>query len=129
MVRCSFTSTLNALVLSAWIGVPWAVAVQAKEGAIFLPHGFVKGEDFIRMDANPRADYVMGLLDGMFAGTLFGASEPRVQALKRCNSERNNVQLAEVLYQYIKAHPEDWHYGAHLLFYNRMVELCPDIKP
>lgn len=122
--RVSFV-TLPVALIAAWTTV--AQPVMAEQ--IIVPNPYITGGTYIRMGENGRAAYVMGLFDGFMAGTLFGASLDRVKAIQDCNVERNNIQLAEILHRYINERPEDWHLGAHILFYNRMLELCPQARP
>jgi hypothetical protein len=111
--------------------VAWAAGVDPgrAQQVILLPNSFITGEGYIRMDETGRSQYLMGLFDGIMAGTLFGGSQAQIQALKSCNLDRSNIQLAEILYRYVKDHPEHWHLSASVLFFNRMIELCPQARP
>jgi hypothetical protein len=60
------------------------------------------GQQYLALPANSRAAYVMGLVDGIFIGPLFGASEAAVIAVQDCLKERNNVQIAAILSKYIQ---------------------------
>jgi hypothetical protein len=103
-------------------------SVSRAEG-VWVPNAFMTGQEYLALSESSRTAYVMGLLDGIFVGPLFGASEARVKALQNCLQEHNNVQIAAILSKYIQDKPERWHDGAHVLFYSRMVELCPGVKP
>jgi hypothetical protein len=94
-----------------------------------VPNAFVTGQQFIGLSESARTQYVMGLIDGIFVGTLFGASEARVAALQSCLMGRNNIQVGSILLKYVQEHPEQWHEGAHALFYQRMIALCPAARP
>jgi hypothetical protein len=121
--RVSFV-TLHVALIAAWT----TVVQPGKAEQIVVPKSFITGEGYIHMDENGRAQYVMGLFDGLMAGTLFGASPARIKAVQGCNVGWSNIQLAEILRKYINERPEDWHLGAHILFYNRMIELCPQAR-
>ena len=103
-------------------------SVSRAEG-VWVPNAFMTGQEYLALSESSRTAYVMGLLDGIFVGPLFGASEARVKALHNCLQEHNNVQIAAILSKYIQDQPERWHDGAHVLFYSRMLELCPGVKP
>jgi hypothetical protein len=113
-------------VLTAMLSVALMGSVSRAEG-VRVPNAFMTGQQYLALSASSRATYIMGLLDGIFVGPLFGASEARVLAVQTCLQGRNNVQIAAILSKYIQDKPERWHEGANTLFYSRMVELCPEI--
>jgi hypothetical protein len=113
--------------LTATLSVALAGSVSRAEG-VQMPNAFITGQQYLALSATHRATYVVGLLDGIFVGPLFGASEASVLALQTCLQGRNNVQIAAILSKYIQGLPERWHEGAHSLFYSRMLELCPGIR-
>jgi hypothetical protein len=122
--RVSFVTVLIVLI-TTWI----SIALPGRAEEVTVPNSFVTGESYMRMDQSGRSAYVAGLLDGLMVSTLFGAAQDRIKILQVCNVGRKNSQLAEVLYIYIKERPEYWHWGAHILFHNRMLELCPQARP
>jgi hypothetical protein len=118
---------------SVFFALTAAVSVSlgsvARAEGVYVPHAFMTGQEYLALPASRRATYIVGLLDGIFVGPLFGASEARVKALQDCLQEHNNIQIAAILSKYIQDRPERWHEGAHSLFYSRMFELCPGVKP
>jgi len=114
--------------LIAAVSVAVVGSVSQAEG-VWVPNPFLSGQQYLALSASERTTYIMGLVDGIYIGPLFGASETRVKALQSCLQQRTNVQIAAILSKYIQDQPERWHDGAHALFYSRMVELCPEIKP
>ena len=135
MERRVALATLLIALIAAWTTVVQAARAEQSSTShqmprVQVPASFVTGESYIGMAESERSQYVMGLYDGLMAGILFGASRDRIIALHRCNIWRNSYQLAEILYQYINEHPEDWHQPvAHVLFVDRMLELCPKARP
>jgi hypothetical protein len=111
-------------VLTAMLSVGLVGSVSRAEG-VWVPKAFMSGQQYLALPESRRSAYVMGLVDGIFIGPLFGASEARIKALQSCLQEHNSVQIAAILSKYIQDQPERWHDGAHALFYSRMVELCP----
>lgn len=103
-------------------------SVSRAEG-VWVANAFMSGHEYLALPESRQSAYVMGLVDGIFIGPLFGASEARVKALQSCLQGNNNIQIAAILTKYIKDQPERWHDGAHALFYSRMFELCPGIRP
>src|SRR2546425_10591991 len=101
-----------------------SVSVSLAEG-VQVPNAFRTGQQYLELSAHEQATYIMGLVDGISIGPLFGASEARVLALQSCLQKHNNVQIAAILTKYVQDRPERWHDGAHALFYLRMFELCP----
>jgi hypothetical protein len=104
-----------------------SVSVSLAEG-VQVPSAFITGQKYLALSFVDQRTYVTGLLDGIFAGPLLGASEPRVLGLQSCLQDHTNDQIAAILTKYIKDRPERWHEGAHALFYSRMLELCPGVK-
>jgi len=115
-------------VLTAMLSVVLMGSVLRAEG-VQIPNAVRTGQQYLELSASDRATYIAGLIDGIFIGPLFGASDARVAALQSCLQGQNNVQIAAILSKYIKDRPERWHEGAHALFYSRMLELCPGIRP
>ena len=101
-------------------------SISRAEG-VWVPNAFMTGQRYLALPADNQAAYVMGLVDGVYIGPLFGASEASVIAVQNCLQARTNFQIAAILSKYIQDHPERWHEGAHLLFNSRMLELCPEI--
>jgi hypothetical protein len=113
--------------VTALLSVALIGSVTRAEG-VRVPNAFMTGQMYLALSASERAAYVMGLVDGVFIGPLFGASEESITALQSCLQKRNNIQIAAILTKYIRDRPEQWHEGAHMLFNARMLELCPEIK-
>ena len=114
--------------LTATVSVALVGSVSRAEG-VWVPNAFMTGQQYLALSASQQGAYVMGLIDGIFVGPLFGASERRIQALQDCLQQHNNIQIGAVLSKYIQDRPERWHEGAHSLFYSRMLQLCPSVKP
>ena len=114
-------------VLTATLSIALAISVSRAEG-VRVPNAFMTGQGYLALSDHEQGTYIMGLIDGISIGPLFGASEPRVLGLQSCMQGRNNIQIAAMLIKYIQDRPERWHEGAHSLFYSRMLELCPEIK-
>jgi len=114
-------------VLTATLSIALAISVSRAEG-VRVPNAFMTGQGYLALSAHEQGTYIMGLVDGIFIGPLFGASEHTVLGLQSCLQERNNIQIAAILSKYIQDRPERWHDGAHMLFYSRMLELCPGIR-
>ena len=114
-------------VMTALLSVALTGSISRAEG-VLVPNGFRTAQEYLELSEDQRVAYVMGLVDGIFIGPLFGASEARVKALQSCLQESDNIQIAAILSKYIQDKPERWHEGANMLFNSRMLELCPGIR-
>jgi hypothetical protein len=103
-------------------------SVSRAEG-VRIPNPFTTGQQFLDLSESYRTAYVMGLIDGVYIGPLFDASQATVGALQQCLLGRNNRQIAAMLSKYIRDRPERWHEGANAMFYSLLFELCPGVRP
>jgi hypothetical protein len=104
------------------------LAAARSQQRIYVQEGFLNGSSYLDDPDGGRMDYVMGLMDGLFLSPLFGASENAMQEIKDCLSGMNNVQLRAMLDKHIRDHPEQWHYPSGVLFYQVLLQTCPQIK-
>ena len=56
-----------------------------------------------------RMWYTIGVMDGFYASSFFGASDATVAKLSSCTEDMDSKQLAAVITKYAEDHPETWH--------------------
>jgi hypothetical protein len=98
------------------------------EQPVPLPNGFLTGSEYLDKPDGVRLGYVMGLADALFFTTLLGSSENRVNRAQDCLAGMRSKQLEGMLDQQVRDHPERWHYGGGVLFYQALLHTCPWIR-
>ena len=117
---------LKAVFLSAMLAI---AGDDVRAQGVRLPSAFITGQAFAGLPENARTQYVTGLVDGIFAAVLFGASQGRVGALERCLGGQDNKQIGANLLKYIQERPGEQREGVHVIFYRQMIEVCPGAGP
>jgi hypothetical protein len=69
--------------------------------------------------------YVVGVLDGLFASVVLGASEAATKALSTCLAGVTSSQLAAMVNKYVSDHPEQWQLGAFAMVHLELLAFCP----
>jgi hypothetical protein len=115
--------------LTATVSIALIGSVSRAGDWVAIPQSLMTGQKYLALSETHRTAYVVGLVDGISVGLAFDASEARVDALHQCLVGRSTSQMGAILSKYIQDRPDRWHEGAHMLFYSRMLELCPGVKP
>jgi hypothetical protein len=98
------------------------------EQPVRVPNGFLTGSEYADEPDAVRSGYVMGMIDGLFISTLLGSSENRVHRVQDCLVGMRSGQLEAMLDKHVRDHPEHWHDGAGVLFYQVLLHTCPGIR-
>ena len=99
-------------------------ASQQNDKPVLVHEGFATGQDYIQMTETQRRAYAMGVVDGMLLSPLFEAPQEKVRWLEGCVRGMTDRQVAEILFQFVKEHPEGWHKPLHVLAYAAMRKAC-----
>ena len=113
------------LLLAVWI---LAADVHGQDAPVSLSRGFVSGNQYRGLSEVAKNGYVMGLLDGFQFSPIFDGNQRRIDALNECLGTSRSDQWMTLLDNYLTQHPERWHWGAHVLMYNALREVCPGIE-
>ena len=91
-----------------------------------IHNGFVKAEQYLKMDESYQRVYAMGLLDGMYMSPAFGAkaSNKILLEIEMCVEGMKSSQVAAIIEKYVKDHPEKWDWDLKDTGYNAMLEAC-----
>jgi len=85
----------------------------------------ITGEDYVtRFGAEDRKFYLHGLIDGAFLAPLFGGSEEKSELshFRKWAAGMSSNQVSEIVLQYIKAHPEEWHQPLGILVWSAFLQ-------
>ena len=122
-MRSRFCILAVLCVLAAAQGQP-----EKKAGTpriIYAPPYFYKAEGFIEMSEADRMLYTSGLMDGFFAGSIFGVSDKTLESLYSCTRDMDARQLSAIITKYVKDHPESWHLPLSAEAFNALNAACP----
>lgn len=88
--------------------------------------GFINTEKYIKLDLNQQGIYAAGLIDGMYLAPVFDApnKDKNLTAMRTCLKPMTNTQVAAIITQYAKAHPEKWDKGTNLVAWQALREAC-----
>jgi len=97
--------------------IAWCVFVIVAQGQKekkkyhhpFSPPHFYTAQEFIELDESNRNVYTSGLIDGLGASGLFGATDATVRNLSSCIKDMTSKQIAAIIAEYVQEHPEVWH--------------------
>ena len=113
-------------------------AVLSPLDTILIPNGFGTGLDFVErrsemyMGPRERMVYARGLINGLSASGLLGASNSRIEALQTCMTGMTDVQVAAILEKYITDNPKEWHRSLSSIGFSAIGKACdlfPVTKP
>jgi hypothetical protein len=89
--------------------------------------GFFKGSEYLDLNAQQRAAYAAGFVNGMSVAALVlnGGDTPKEPKwLAACVSEMTTTQIAEIMRKDIQDKPAQWHLGMNTLGFNAVVGAC-----
>lgn len=107
------------------VGFLLCIMMLAQSEGVRVHNGFGTGRTYLEMPKAERAAYAMGFANGILLSPIFGAPDGKLKWLESCVEGMDNEQLAEVLLQYMKEHPAEWHHGLHLNSYRAVANACP----
>jgi hypothetical protein len=89
--------------------------------------GFYKGSEYLELNAQQRAAYAAGFVNGMSVAALVlnGGNDPKdPKWLAACVSEMTTTQIAEIMRKDIQEKPAQWHLGMNTLGFNAVAGAC-----
>jgi hypothetical protein len=113
---------LTALVLIASI----SAYTHSQKGTVRVHAGFMKGNDYLELDASEKRAYAMGAVNGMLVAPLLGAPEEKLKWLQDCTLDMNDEQVAAIITKYLRDNPAKWHFPMNLTSFNAMKLACPN---
>ena len=115
-------------------GLCLALFAQNTEQGALVPGGFMKGHDYLELDAPSRAIYAAGFFNGLTVADAISAwkrpGQPDTTWVGNCGKGlsagkgMSDVQVAEILRQYIQNRPTDWNHALNMLGINAMLAAC-----
>jgi len=126
-VKLALTSVLLATIL---LGRSPAQNEQSPKflGFAYLPGSFLKAGQFKDLSPEKQEVYAVGLLDGLFVSTIFGADEDGLKKLADCTKEMDSEQISAIISKYVHDHPEAWHETLSTQSLNAMFSACPGLR-
>lgn len=98
----------------------------AQQGGVVVHNGFGDGQDYMEWSELRRSGYAMGVANGILLSPVFGAPKDKMKWFENCLEGMKDKQVGEILFQYVKAHPAEWHHGLHILSLQAFSNACPD---
>jgi len=86
--------------------------------------GFSTGEKYLNMTGAQKRYFAMGVVNGMLLAPLFGAPKENMATVEGCISGMTDSQVAAILTEYLKKHPEQWNETPHVPMYKALMEAC-----
>lgn len=121
----------RVLILS---GLSLALFAQNTEQGVAVPGGFMTGHDYLILGAQSRVAYSAGFFNGMTTADAIRVwNRPGQLDTKwvddcgkgiSAGKGMTDVQIAEILHQYIQNRPTDWNHALNLLGLNAMLAAC-----
>jgi hypothetical protein len=125
-LRCNLM--LAFLIAASGVLSTGSLGADLPEHPVLIPNGFLTGSDYIDEPDATRTGYVMGLIDGLYISALLGSSENAMHRVQDCLLGMSSRQLEGTLDKHVRDHPERWHDGAGVLFYQMLLHTCPRIR-
>lgn len=100
---------------------------QSTDRYLHVMGGFLKGSDYLVWNAQQRAAYAAGFVNGMTVAALVlneGDSPQEPKWLAACVAEMSDRQIAEIIRKEVQDKPAQWHLGMNTLSFNAMVGAC-----
>jgi len=93
---------------------------------VMVHNGFLKSEEFVRMDAMSQSKYAVGIVDGMLLAPLFGAPDngQKIRAFGACIEGMSDTQVAAIINKFLRDHPERWNDPLNAAVFSAMTEGC-----
>ena len=81
------------------------------------------------MSEGERRAYAMGAVNGLLVAPFLGAPEAKAGRLGRCIENMTDEDVAAVIEDWIRTHPERWHHGLHVEAWLAIKETCKTRRP
>jgi len=98
--------------------------------SLYIPGGYVSGNDYMRLQKIPRMNYLQGLFDGfMLAPLLASTNKTKAAKIHDCTTQMrlNTVQFAAIVEKYMNEFPEQWGGPMSGIGYNALIRSCTRI--
>ena len=91
--------------------------------------GFFKRSEYLDLNAQQRAAYAAGFVNGMSVAALAlngggGTSPKEPKWLAACTTDMTTTQIAEIMRKDVQDKPAQWHLGMNTLGFNALVDAC-----
>ena len=113
--------------LGLMLGIVFCLgSVQEVKSEQFIVHnGFITGNEYFDLISKP--DYLIGVIDGITLGPLFGANKKKsMEWLTTCVTGMTNLQLLAVVEKFMNENPVRWKEDMHTLVYSSLYKSCPN---
>ena len=109
--------------IAVWIGLcAFGLIAERGDSAETVRSAYVKGRDFADFPEARQRAYVMGLADGFhFAPVLCMGI---LEQLEPCLGGMSDVEMAALLNEFVRDHPDRSHESSNTLMYAALVEKC-----
>ena len=97
----------------------------SQKETVYIGAGFLKGNDYLAMDAAEKRAYAMGAINGMLVAPLLGAPQEKARWFNDCTLKMNDEQVAAIITKYLRDNPAQWHLPMNLTSFNAMRLACP----
>jgi hypothetical protein len=96
---------------------------------VSVHNGFLRGEEYLHLDAGTQRGYEMGIVDGMLLAPLFGAPATwdgtKIEPLANCITGMTDTQVAAIISKFLRDHPERWNQNLHVVVFSAFKQACP----
>lgn len=117
-----------ALIAALLLATLSSASLAAQNRRVEIKYGFLKGNDYRTHGDSERAEYVMGVLDGLLAAPVFGAPKKNLAWLEACTVGMTNDQVTAIVDKYLRENPEQWNEGMNVLVYSAMLGACQSYR-
>lgn len=103
-----------------------AYGVGRAQSMVFVPQGFVTGNQYRQLPIRERLAYTTGLIDGLLLSPAFGAPRSHTAWIGECIHGMQNPQIQAMFDRQLEAKPEQWHGGANIIMKDALLNRCPN---
>ena len=97
---------------------------QQQSGVVAINPGFFKSEEFLQMPETQQRGFAAGLVDGIYLAPLMGAPQENIEPFHKCIVGMSDTQVAAIIQEFLKDHPEKWHERLSMEAYNALNTAC-----
>lgn len=111
------------VLMLAVIAILAAPMAQAKElvGVMWISKGMLdNAHKYLQYDQHARLAYVTGIIDALGMAMVLEADYVHVMWVQYFLQGKTDVQIEAMFYKWVQEHPQDWHHGANMMFYDMM---------
>jgi len=91
---------------------------------ISVPHGFLKGNDWMDYNQSSKAGYSTGIIDGIIFASAWERGGSSLEWLSPCVVGMTNSQVSAIIQKYINDNPGDWHDDMHAIVFKAFLDTC-----